>query len=143
MTGTPVDSLFVGNWIAVVESDSARKLYEDMGRCDYAGHPLKIKGINLPFLCCDFYGKIVVVDVRSTTVQRLTNKKYISLMLENNVPGRKSFIQKKKKKKKEKLEEGHCVRCGCRLRKRMTVEKGWVDYCPDCGWEGDPVPIIT
>lgn len=146
---SPVDSLFVGNWIAIVglkEQPKDAHTVSDMvfavqqgppEEPDWDGRPYQIKAVSLPFLLLEAGGRRTTVDVRKYSVQKLS-KKYVQMFNECQYSHDSSFMEIGSRKQEQiasPTTKG-CPCCGQRLIERWRGHGVWVLACRRCGFEG-------
>lgn len=135
---TPVDDLKVGGYVAVVgvkDNDQPEPFGFFTPRPKaFDGLPVQITAISLPFVAVkDARGNIGAFDVRTFDLQ-IVSRRYAEAM--------QLAKPKRRRKRKEKPDPQWCVRCGGRLLQRLSKDSkfAWHVVCPECGWDGGPVP---
>lgn len=136
-----VENLAIGDYIALVECyrdqqnivstpDGVVPLWLDSDDIKFGGQPLLVRAISLPFICVEYLGQRLAIDVRDWGF-RLVNKRYAREMLATST---------KQQAPCRRPEQGNCPHCGHRLRQRMIQgQNGFRIVCPECGWDGGEV----
>ena len=132
---TPIDSLKVGHWVAVVRDKTIPEGLPPEVKISYSGQPVNIVAVSLPFLAVFDGEKIDAIDVREYEVQRVSNR-YVKAMLmkppESSQDGPEG-----------KTDPNACPRCGERLVQRLTQRKEsqgeWRAFCANCKLDAGPV----
>ena len=128
---TPIDSIYVGNWIAIIENkylDNA--CYHGSA---FTGQPLKVKAISLPFICVDSNGETIAIDTRQFHFQKL-NSKYVDEFF-----GKSKLKNKKPESKEEKKAPFDPWAASSAAVKSGAIPENWISdpshelECPRCG----------
>lgn len=155
---TPIDSIYVGNWIAIIENkylDNA--CYHGSV---FTGEPLKVEAISLPFICVDSNGDIIAIDTRQFCFQKL-NSKYVNKFFENRKPKGKNPELKEEKKApfdpwaassaavkggafpkswiSDPSHELECLRCGDSMTIKEQSRNSLTAVCENCGFKAEGV----
>lgn len=137
--GTPVDSLKIGDWVAVVRYKQARSKHTPWGSWDvepsYDGRPGQVVAISLPFVALTDGARVGTIDVRDIDLQRVTEQYAKAVLSSGAVP------VKVRRRRRGKPDPSLCPRCGDRLQQFMSkrTEFKFRVRCPSCGWDGGPV----
>jgi hypothetical protein len=133
------DDLKVGMFVAVVGRLDGWDGPEDYA--DYAGKPMRIEAISLPFVAVECEGEMCAIDARVWRFGKIS-RAYAAAMgffaedcdcpacapVQGNAPAA--------------ADDGYrrCVRCGERMVQRLTEAKAkvkaWHHVCPKCGSDG-------
>lgn len=137
-----VENLAIGDYITLVECHRDQQsvlgtpegvvpLWLDADDVKFGGQPLLIRAISLPFICVEYLGQRLAIDVRDWGVQPV-NKRYAREMLARPTARDAQSCRRP--------EKGNCPQCGERLRQRMIQgQRGFRLVCPQCDWDGGEV----
>lgn len=136
---THVDDLNVGDFVTIVHDYS---MYEE-DQPIYAGTPVKIKAVGLPFICVDDGIRIFGVDTRRFEIQKVPKeyaKAFEGLAVIRPEDGKavKLTFEDVVKKKAREVDPNACPRCGAPRKNRLNQRTSeWELRCDDC--DGGPV----
>ena len=135
---TPIDSLYVGQWVAVC-GDRQAKPNSLVGTLSFTGEPCKIEAISLPFICLSHGNHITTVDIRRFDLVRL-KKSYVKKMTQAMAKREAmvAAIEEAEEDKPHIIAEVNCPICGNQLQECDDEDRTDVIqlYCEKCEFLG-------